>query len=188
MRRGCLASESAAQGQCDIGHDPAHDDGDTEPHRPLAAKPQAGGNRAMIRVEDGQDPAPTFVSTSVISNELEDGLDARDQPDDIQEEDARTADREFKLRAERSGLGDGRIYTIVYTAFDAAGNSAEVTMEVHVPHDQGGIARRSRGFVDMGTGFDEAESRFALVLLTESTGCRRSVRRGRSRPCSRSTP
>jgi hypothetical protein len=40
------------------------------------------------------------------------------------------------LRAKRSGNGDGRTYALVYTGFDAAGNSAPCTAEVVVPHDQ----------------------------------------------------
>lgn len=42
------------------------------------------------------------------------------------------------LRAERSGNGDGRIYTLSWRAEDAAGNAAEGDCHVVVPHDQGG--------------------------------------------------
>ena len=41
------------------------------------------------------------------------------------------------LRSERSGLGDGRTYTITVEASDAAGNSARSVTTVFVPHDQG---------------------------------------------------
>jgi hypothetical protein len=46
-------------------------------------------------------------------------------------------DTVFKLRAERSGTGDGRIYTITYQATDACGNSSVVELYVTVPHDKG---------------------------------------------------
>jgi len=46
----------------------------------------------------------------------------------------------FLLRAERAGTGDGRVYTITYRAIDAAGNSAEASCVVTVPHDVGAHA------------------------------------------------
>jgi hypothetical protein len=49
-----------------------------------------------------------------------------------------TGDHTVKLRAERSGKGNGRVYTISVQATDAAGNlSAVATTTVTVPHDQG---------------------------------------------------
>jgi len=46
-------------------------------------------------------------------------------------------DLTFKLRAERSDSGDGRVYTITYQATDACGNTTLATVTVTVPHDQG---------------------------------------------------
>ena len=40
-----------------------------------------------------------------------------------------------RLRAERSGNGDGRVYTITVTSTDAAGNTSVDTVTVNVPHD-----------------------------------------------------
>lgn len=40
------------------------------------------------------------------------------------------------LRAERSGTGSGRIYTLTYVATDASGNSATASTIVTVPHNQ----------------------------------------------------
>lgn len=45
--------------------------------------------------------------------------------------------RSVSLRAERQGNGDGRIYTIMITARDAAGSTARQPVQVIVPHDQG---------------------------------------------------
>ena len=42
------------------------------------------------------------------------------------------------LRAERQGGGDGRVYTLGWMAADDAGNTAEGTCQVVVPHDQSG--------------------------------------------------
>jgi hypothetical protein len=41
-----------------------------------------------------------------------------------------------QLRAERSGAGTGRIYTITITCRDGAGNASTQTVTVTVPHDQ----------------------------------------------------
>ena len=40
------------------------------------------------------------------------------------------------LRAERSGKGDGRIYTITVECTDDSGYSSQSATEVKVPHDQ----------------------------------------------------
>jgi hypothetical protein len=42
-----------------------------------------------------------------------------------------------RLRAEREGGSDGRVYTITITCSDGAGNSSSVPVTVLVPHDQG---------------------------------------------------
>lgn len=42
-----------------------------------------------------------------------------------------------KLSADRSGSGNGRMYTISTVCTDASGNSSTQTMGVSVPHDQG---------------------------------------------------
>jgi hypothetical protein len=53
-----------------------------------------------------------------------------------------------RLRAEREGRGDGRIYTIHYAVKTDEGASAQSSCRVHVPHDQSG-----RGAVDSGVKF-----------------------------------
>jgi PKD domain len=55
---------------------------------------------------------------------------------DIQEAEFGTGDLEFLLRAERSGKGHGRIYTVTYNATDLAGNTTVKSAEVKVPHDR----------------------------------------------------
>ncbi|SFE62188.1 Cadherin-like beta sandwich domain-containing protein [Paenibacillus catalpae] len=74
----------------------------------------------------------SIVLTSITSNEpLAEGANA-----DIQGADFGTLDLLFNLRAEHSGEGDGRTYTITYTAVDKAGNVTENSVIVAVPHDQ----------------------------------------------------
>ncbi len=48
-----------------------------------------------------------------------------------------TGDLTVKLRAERSGTGSGRIYTITVECTDQSGNSSTDTAKVTVPHDKG---------------------------------------------------
>jgi hypothetical protein len=52
-------------------------------------------------------------------------------------------DHHVKLRAERSGKGDGRVYTITATCVDAAGNTGSNSTTVAVAHDQGNISART---------------------------------------------
>jgi hypothetical protein len=77
-----------------------------------------------------------FVLESITSNELDNGLGDGDTPNDIQEAAFGTPDTIFKLRAERSGIGKGRIYTITYKSTDAAGNVKRAAATVIVPHNQ----------------------------------------------------
>jgi hypothetical protein len=121
---------------------------------------------ATVTVEDLCDEDASFVLTSITSDEPDEGLGDGDHPNDIQGAVIGMPDVEFQLRSERSGLGDGRVYTIVYTASDASGNTASFTVEVHVPHHQRGLANGSTGFDAMGTGFLPGAERFALVLLS----------------------
>lgn len=43
----------------------------------------------------------------------------------------------LQLRSERSGKGNGRIYSLLITATDLSGNASSSTMEIKVPHSQG---------------------------------------------------
>jgi len=81
----------------------------------------------------------SVVLESITSNEPDNGIDDGNTVNDIQGADVGTADFAFSLRAERSGEGSGRIYTITYVATDGAGNSASDVAFVTVDHDQGGL-------------------------------------------------
>ena len=79
------------------------------------------------------DPNATVTLLSVTSNEPDNGLGDGDRPNDIVILD----DFTFDLRAERSGTGDGRVYTITYQVTDFCGNSTVASATVTVPHSQG---------------------------------------------------
>ncbi|MBI4662176.1 MAG: HYR domain-containing protein [Verrucomicrobia bacterium] len=68
------------------------------------------------------------------SNEPDNGLGDGDTAGDIEITGALT----LNLRAERSGAGNGRVYTITVEAKDAAGNASTKTVTVSVPKSQGG--------------------------------------------------
>ncbi|HKV12801.1 MAG TPA: hypothetical protein VJ725_31950, partial [Thermoanaerobaculia bacterium] len=91
---------------------------------------------ATISVEDDVDPHPTVRLVSVTSSEPDNGLGDGDTPDDVQGEDLGTDDRSFFLRAERSGTGVDRTYTVTYEASDAAGNTTTVTAKIVAPHNR----------------------------------------------------
>jgi hypothetical protein len=77
--------------------------------------------------------APVCQITSVGSNEPEDGLGDGDTAPDWEITGPVTVD----LRAERSGTGSGRIYTMTVECPDGAGNVASATTTVTVPHNHG---------------------------------------------------
>jgi endo-1,4-beta-xylanase len=92
---------------------------------------------ADLQVTDDTDPSPSIHLISIVSNEADDGLGDGDTADDIQGAIFGVDVRTFQLRAERSGTGDGRVYTVTYRVTDAAGNATEASAEVRVPLSQG---------------------------------------------------
>ena len=86
----------------------------------------------VVTVHDAVDPSPSVVLVSVTSNEADNGKGDGNTTNDI----VILGDTSFKLRAERSGKGQGRVYTITYKATDASGNSAEASVTITVPHNK----------------------------------------------------
>ena len=83
-----------------------------------------------VAATDDSGAAPTCRIISVTSNESADG--AGDTAPDWEITGALSAN----LRAERSGQGSGRIYTIVVECKDASGNAATGSVTVTVPGSQ----------------------------------------------------
>jgi hypothetical protein len=87
--------------------------------------------QATISVLDDADPSPTFELVSVTSNEPDDapgGVDGKTKNDIV------IVDQDtFRLRAERSDRGTGRVYTITYEATDTCGNTTIASATVTVP-------------------------------------------------------
>jgi predicted outer membrane repeat protein len=85
---------------------------------------------------DDCDAAPAITLVSVVSSEADDALGGGDghTTDDVQNAATGSADFDVLLRAERSGSGSGRIYTLTYQVSDSDGNVTTVELSVAVPH------------------------------------------------------
>lgn len=92
--------------------------------------------KASVSADDSLSGISSVVLTSITSSEPDNGLGDGDTADDIQGAQPGTLDTEFMLRAERSGKGNGRVYTVTYTAADAAGNKTSQSATVKVPHNK----------------------------------------------------
>jgi len=76
-------------------------------------------------------PGPITCAITVISDEPQSGTGNGDQSPDWEI----LNDHHLKLRAERAGDGDGRVYTVRITCTDQYANSTSGTRTVLVPHD-----------------------------------------------------
>ncbi len=85
--------------------------------------------QADVDFDDNFDTSPTLELVSVISSEPDNGDDDGNTVDDVVIVDQDT----FKLRAERSESGTGRVYTITYRVTDDCGNSTTASATVGVP-------------------------------------------------------
>ena len=89
---------------------------------------------AQASAGDACGPA-AVVLLSIVSDEPDDATGSADGAtlNDVDSAAPGSADFEFRLRAERSDTGDGRVYTVVYKATDAAGNITTAARKVTVP-------------------------------------------------------
>jgi hypothetical protein len=88
--------------------------------------------QVAVRASDACGPVQWRI-TEITSNEADDGLgDGHTSPDWLINRDHRAF-----VRAERSGNGFGRIYTLHIEVSDMAQNTTNGTVTVTVPHDRG---------------------------------------------------
>jgi hypothetical protein len=78
-----------------------------------------------VTVSDDLDPTPVCQITNVTSNDSSPNSDW-----------TVTAPLRLQLRADRSGLGGARVYSITVTCTNASMLSATALVTVVVPHDQ----------------------------------------------------
>jgi hypothetical protein len=90
--------------------------------------------RVSVNVEDACDSTASCTIVDVTSNEPVNGNgDGNTDPDWMI-----TGGPTVKLRAERAGGGDGRIYTVRFRCENESGEAVEGSVNVVVPHDQSG--------------------------------------------------
>jgi hypothetical protein len=89
-----------------------------------------------VATSDICDANPDVRLLSITSNESPNGTGDGNTSPDVQGALIGQDDRSFQLRAERSGNGSGRIYTILYEAMDDSGNATTRQATVAVPHQR----------------------------------------------------
>jgi hypothetical protein len=91
--------------------------------------------------------ATQIVLASILSNEPDDAPGNADGAtlQDIQGAAIGTPDFDFLVRAERSDIGDGRIYSVSYKATDTSGNAIWTTRQVTVPSSHREVGRPKSG-------------------------------------------
>jgi uncharacterized repeat protein (TIGR01451 family) len=89
----------------------------------------------------------TWVVNGVTQDEPTNGLGDGDTPIDA----VLGTGNQLEVRAERSGLGDGRVYRIAFTVTDGRGGSCTGIATVGVPHDQSPTGRTP---IDSGGAFN----------------------------------
>ncbi|MFD0828504.1 hypothetical protein ACT8ZR_23020 [Neobacillus sp. M.A.Huq-85] len=94
--------------------------------------------KATLNYSDSNSGIDSVVLLSIISNEPDNGLGDGNKTNDIQEAKFGTLDTSFNVRAERSGTGSGRGYTVTYIAKDKAGNKTFAKATVMVQHNARG--------------------------------------------------
>jgi len=92
------------------------------------------GVTAHVESSDFRSGLQSVILVRASSNEPDNGQGDGDTRDDIQGFAIGTASFRGWLRAERSGNGSGRVYTLEYEATDLAGNRGRCAATVVVPH------------------------------------------------------
>ena len=89
------------------------------------------GDEVMVTVNDICDPNPTVTFVDALCDELDNGIGDGNTTDDIV-----LFPDAVCLRSERSGVEDGRKYTVAISAEDFRGNKSAGEFDIRVDHDQ----------------------------------------------------
>ena len=93
----------------------------------------------IASVSDVCDETLDLSTVAVISVSSDEPEDAKGKGDGNSLNDIVIVDQStVKLRAERHGRGNGRVYTITYGVTDKSGNEETIACQVSVPHNQNG--------------------------------------------------
>jgi hypothetical protein len=93
-------------------------------------------NITLSGLTDPDGDPTTLTITGVTQDEPVNGVEDGDTAPDAA---AGATASEVKLRAERSGIGDGRVYEISFTGTDAFGATCTGTVQVSVPLSNNGV-------------------------------------------------
>ncbi len=113
-----------------------------------------------VTVSDICDDMPTWELVGITSNEPEDDLGDGTTEPDIMGDDVGTADTSVSLRAERQGMGTGRIYQATFMATDCSGNTAMTMANVYVPHAKSDIGT----ILSSGSGLQTTQSEISYMV------------------------
>jgi VCBS repeat protein/FG-GAP repeat protein len=130
----------------------------------VAGVTDSDGDQVEVRISTVSQDEPAFGDNGVLGGD-------RHCPD------ATIDDGGLRLRSERLGWGNGRIYTVSFEADDGKGGSCRGTVQVCVPHQHGAC-------VDDGPVFDSLAT---CELPADRSGSSRPAR-GAATPSTRSTP
>ena len=97
---------------------------------------------SLVSVSDACDPAPALTVAEIAVSPAESGKGQKNAESDFKIDNEAGI---VRLRAERDGSGSDRVYTITFLATDASENSAEIDVDVTVPHDQGKGVAKAKG-------------------------------------------
>ena len=129
-------------------------------------------------VFDACNANPDVELVSISSSEPDDGIGDGNTTGDIQGADVGTDDRDFQLRAERSGPGSGRVYTAVYRAFSGENVSEDAVVQVLVAHDQGGMGNHDKEWKNMQKQIKKAKKASAKAEKAELKKAKKAVKAG----------
>jgi hypothetical protein len=90
----------------------------------------------LVNVTGATDPEGDDIVTAVTGVTQDEPVNGLGDGDDSPDAVLGPASNQVRLRAERSGTGDGRVYRIAVTVTDEFGLSCSATLRVGVPHDQ----------------------------------------------------
>lgn len=91
----------------------------------------------QVTVTGATDPDGDPLTTTIVSVTQDEPVDGLGDGDTAPDAVLGPASNQVKLRAERSGLGDGRVYRLLVLVEDEFGLTCRAFVRVGVPHDQG---------------------------------------------------
>jgi uncharacterized repeat protein (TIGR01451 family) len=99
----------------------------------------------LVTVTGATDPDGNALTTTITSVTQDEPLNGLGDGDTSPDAFPGPASNQALIRAERSGLGDGRVYVLHVTVTDGLGGQCTGTAAVSVPHDQSGAPAVNSG-------------------------------------------